>query len=148
MEGRLKLRLLSAADHGTAIALYQALVPVGTKVQTDPGAFQAVLDHPGTSVHGAEVDGAVRAMATLHVLPNLTHGGHGYAILENVVTAPDWRGRGLGRAVIEHIIARAWGADCHKIVVATGPLPGTRDFYEKLGFRSDPGGSLHLRRGG
>ena len=80
------LRALTANDHAQALVLYAELM--GDKpLATDPAHFQAVLDLPGTSVIGAELDGVVRAMLTLHLLPNVTWGGRPYALIENVATA-------------------------------------------------------------
>ena len=40
--------------------------------------------------------------------PNLLRAGKSHAFLENVVTHPEFAGRGHGRAVVEAALAEAW----------------------------------------
>ena len=102
----------------------------------DGAAFDVLLAHPGTVLIGAEVAGRIRAMATLHLLPNMTYSGRPYALVENVVTAAAQRGRGLGRAVMEEVIARARAARAYKVMLLTGAARGAGGFYAALGFRT------------
>ena len=121
------LRRLAADDAAAAIALYADLFdenPVGTGAD-----FAHVIAHPGTSIWAAFEAGALRAMATLHVLPNMTYGGRPYALIENVVTAKAHRGHGHARAVMEAVIQAAWAADAYKIMLLTGRARGAQGFY-------------------
>lgn len=139
------LRRLTHADEADARALYADLVgPDG--VAEDPGAFVRLLSHPGTVLLGCELEGAVRAMLTLHILPNMTQGGRPYALIENVVTANAWRGQGLGRAVMAFAVEQAWAADAYKIMLLTGQDAGARGFYERVGFTADEKFGMTLRR--
>jgi GNAT superfamily N-acetyltransferase len=64
----------------------------------------------------------------------LRQGGcHGF--LENVVTHPDFRGRGHGSAVVTAALAQAWADNCHHVLMQSGRTdPGVHRFYERLGF--------------
>jgi phosphinothricin acetyltransferase len=55
----------------------------------------------------------------------------------SVYVARDRRGHGLGRAMIEHLIAAARGIGFHKLVLATFPfnIAGVT-LYERVGFRT------------
>ncbi|MHA1571402.1 MAG: GNAT family N-acetyltransferase [Alphaproteobacteria bacterium] len=99
--------------------------------------WAALLEHPGTIVLGAEVDGLLVAIVTLHILPNMTFGGRPYALIENVVTAQAYRGRGIGRRTMEEAVAAAWAAGASKIMLLTGPKRGVRGVYEQLGFTDE-----------
>lgn len=78
---------------------------------------------------------AVFATATLVTAPNLLHDGRHHAFLENVATHPDRQGRGYGRAVVDHVLATAWAADCHHVLMQSGRAdPRVHRFYERLGF--------------
>ena len=109
-------------------------------------AFQAIIDHPGTSIMGAEAQGQIVSMATLHLLPNVTYGGRPYGLIENVVTLPAHRGRGFGAAVMHALLDRAWAAEAYKVMLLTGKTYGARDFNEKLGFEADDKFGMTLRR--
>ena len=70
--------------------------------------------------------------------PNLLRSGRQHAFLENVVTHPDFRGRGLGRAVVLAALAAAWEQDCHHVFLQSGrDDPRVHRFYEGCGF--EPG---------
>ncbi|MEX0370881.1 MAG: GNAT family N-acetyltransferase, partial [Tateyamaria sp.] len=99
------------------------------------------------SVWGAFAEQTLVAMATLHVLPNVTQGGRPYALIENVVTHAGHRGTGAGRRVMDAAIAAAWDADCYKIMLLTGRTAEARGFYEKLGFVADEKWGMTIRRG-
>jgi GNAT superfamily N-acetyltransferase len=63
----------------------------------------------------AEADGRVSATADLIIVPNLTHDASPWAIVENFVVDEQLRGRGVGRALINDIVARAQEAGCYMI---------------------------------
>ena len=90
-------------------------------------------------VLAAEEKGRLVSSCTLAVIPNLTHGGKPYALVENVVTHPDWRGRGLASACLDHARELARREGCYKIMLLTGSKQdSTLRFYERAGYnRSD-----------
>ena len=142
------IRALVPRDSADAFALYRTLtdrVPMPDRAAAQR-AFETILDHPGTTVFGAEAADRIRAMATLHILPNMTYGARPYALIENVVSDPAHRGAGLARAVMSHAIDTAWAANAYKIMLLTGRYTGARGFYEKLGFTGEEKHAMTLRR--
>ena len=141
-------RALTLADFADAYALYTDLVGPERMAPADLALvqFRALLSHPGTTVIGAERGGKVLAMATLHLLPNLGYLGRPYALVENVVTLRTNHGQGLGRAVMQSLIARAWAAEAYKIMLLTGQHNTAKGFYAKLGFDPDEKQAMTLRR--
>ncbi|WP_299599530.1 GNAT family N-acetyltransferase [uncultured Tateyamaria sp.] len=137
-------RTLTAADTAQALTLYRHLV--GEQPLASDSAFAELIDHPGTWVWGAFLSDHLVAMATLHVLPNMTQGGRPYALVENVVTHQTHRGTGQGRRVMQAAIDAAWAADCYKIMLLTGRTAEARGFYEKLGFGTDEKWGMTIRR--
>ena len=72
---------------------------------------------------------------TLILVPNLTRGGRPYGLIENVVTHPDYRRRGLGTSVLKRALQAAWERNCYKVMLLTGSKnEATLRFYEKAGF--------------
>ncbi len=97
----------------------------------------------------AEQDNHLAATCTLVVIPNLTRGAQPYALIENVVTDAGHRRTGLGRAVLEAAIERAWEAGCYKAMLMTGSKnPATLRFYAGVGFVQDKTGFQIRRRQG
>ena len=84
-----------------------------------------------------ETEGEVVSSVTLVVVENLTHGARPYAVMENVVTRSDCRGRGYATALIARAKEIAAGAGCYKIMLLTGSKrEETLRFYENCGFDS------------
>ncbi len=138
------VRRATSADVPSLLQLYRDLV--GQAPLADAAAVEAVLAHPGTSIWCAEARGAVCAMATLHVLPNVTQSGRPYAVIENVVTSAAQRGLGHGRTVMQAAISEAWAMDAYKIMLMTGKTAQARGFYEALGFSAEEKWAMTLRR--
>ncbi len=73
--------------------------------------------------------------ADLMVVPNLTHGGHPWAIVENVVVDEAARGAGVGRAVMTEALRRASAAGCYMVqLVSLRHRRAAHAFYRELGF--------------
>ena len=98
-------------------------------------AFADVLADPRQRLLVAERGGAVVGSVTLIVVPNLTHDGKPYGIIENVVVREDARRGGIGAALMRAAIAAAREAGCYKVAL-TSNLRRTdaHSFYEWLGF--------------
>ena len=89
----------------------------------------------GSAVLVGEVYGQILTSCTVIMIPNLTRAGRPFAIIENVVTHPEHRGKGLGTAILDDASNRAWSHDCYKIMLSTGSKkPSTLSFYESAGF--------------
>lgn len=147
----MELREASSEDFEAAVALYEDYgnpIPVAHG-QDGLARWNAIVTHPGTTVHVAVLDGRLIAAATLHILPNMTYGGRPYAFIENVITARDLRGKGIGLQVMEKAIEAAWAANVYKIMLLTGQDRAdgaVRRFYEKLGFSAEEKHGMTLRR--
>src|SRR3954451_11356081 len=62
-----------------------------------------ILGDPNRTVLVAEDRGEFPVgTADVLIVPNLTHDGAPWAIVENVVVDPQWRRRGVGRALLKH----------------------------------------------
>src|SRR5512132_4075074 len=81
-----------------------------TEVAWSMALWTRILADPNRTVLLA-VDREEYAVGTTDLLiaPNLTHGGAPWAIVENVVVDPAWRGRGVGRALLRQALRTAAG---------------------------------------
>jgi len=97
--------------------------------------WRQTLERPGVYVFVSDDVGRVAATCVLITAPNLLREGGCHGFLENVVTHPDFRGRGHGRAVVEAALTQAWAVDCHHVLMQGGRAdPRVHRFYEGLGF--------------
>lgn len=97
-----------------------------------------MLSRHGLTVFVCEAGSAIVSTCMLITAPNLLRSGRGHAFLENVVTHPEFRGRGFGHAVVLAALAAAWEQDCHHVFLQSGRAdPRVHRFYEDCGF--EPG---------
>lgn len=100
--------------------------------------WSQMLAREGLTVFVAEHDARIVTTCMLITAPNLLRAGRKHAFLENVVTHPDFRGRGFGRAVVRAALAAAWEQDCFHVFLQSGRAdPRVHRFYEGCGF--EPG---------
>jgi L-amino acid N-acyltransferase YncA len=88
--------------------------------------------HP---VFVAETDGEVVAWGSLNMFN--ARRCYDHVADFSIYVARDRRGHGLGRAMIEHLVAAARGIGFHKLVLATFPFNAAGvALYERVGFRT------------
>ena len=79
--------------------------------------------------------GRLVSSCTLSIIPNLTRGCRPYALIENVITHPDYRRKGYGHQVIQSALEASQARNCYKVMLLTGRLDeNTFRFYENAGF--------------
>lgn len=83
----------------------------------------------------AESDDNVVSTCTLAIIKNLTRNLRPYGLIENVVTHPDYRQKGLGTKVLNKAVEIANKNNCYKVMLMTSSKEEkTLKFYEKAGF--------------
>ena len=137
----MKIRLAEEADAGEVVRLVSALlVELGGKSLEPQGAAavcHALVSRPelGFAILAESPQGG-RAVCTVSFVHALRSSGR-YAIVQEMYVAPELRGSGIGKRVLDTAIARARDAGCPFIELGT-PLHGTRqiEFYRRSGFVS------------
>jgi len=85
----------------------------------------------------ADAGGQMVCSCTLAIIPNLTRSARPYGLIENVVTHPDFRRRGIGTRILQSALELAWEQDCYKVMLLTGRKDeATLRFYEQAGFEA------------
>lgn len=131
------IRAASREDLPELLQLYRHLIPAENLLDSEQAAqiWDRFSRYDGSAIYLGIRDGALVSTCTLVVVPNLTRGGASYALIENVVTHAEHRGRGHGKAVLEAAISAAWDRGCYKVMLLTGSKnPATLDFYRSVGF--------------
>ena len=98
-------------------------------------AFEQVESDPRSRLIVAEEDGQVAGTLQLNMLPGLSRRGMLRAQVEGVRVASTYRGRGVGRAMIEWAIGAAREQGCGLVQLTSDKRRHDAvRFYESLGF--------------
>ena len=82
-----------------------------------------------------EVNGKIISSCVCVIIPNLTRNVRPYALIENVVTHPEYRGRGYATECLDYAKSVAEKQNCYKMMLLTGSKDGkTLNFYKNAGY--------------
>ena len=117
-----------------------------TTPREDPGsplaesylrAFREIEADPRQRLLVVEVAEQVTGSATLIIVPNLSHEGRPYAIVENVVVDASARGAGYGELLLRYVIEEARRAGCYKLSLTSNKRrTDAHRFYQRLGLQA------------
>ena len=83
----------------------------------------------------AEKDGVVSGTLYIQVIPNLSHDGTPYAIIENVVVDKRFHKQGIGRRLMDDALNFAREAGCYKVqLLSMKKRLDAHQFYRTLDF--------------
>jgi GNAT superfamily N-acetyltransferase len=98
-------------------------------------AFDEITSDAHQQLLVGEVDGEVVATAQLTWVRHLTYVGGLMCVVESVRVRSDLRGRGLGRELMEHVIALGRNRGAARVELTTNAHRlRARQFYADLGF--------------
>ncbi len=98
-------------------------------------ALRRITEDPNVRLLVAEQDGHIMGTLTLYVMPNLSHGGTPFAIVENVVVDETARGGGHGRLLMARAEALAQEAGCYKVsLTSNNKRDPAHAFYNHIGY--------------
>jgi glucosamine-phosphate N-acetyltransferase len=86
----------------------------------------------------ALIDNRPIGTASLIIEEKFIHGGGCSGHIEDVAVHKDFQGRGIGAALVHHLVEQAKAAGCYKLILNC--REGNVAFYEKLGFRRHDSG--------
>lgn len=122
--GRL-VDLLSQMHDGTRSHPTRELEATWREILTDPHRFLLV----------AETQDVLVGTLDLVIVPNLTHDGQPWAMIENIVVDARLRRKGIGRRLMEEAVERARATRCYKIqLVSNERRASAHRLYEVLKF--------------
>lgn len=132
------IRSIDAGELDALLALYEHLhpddQPLPARAQVE-AVWQTIMANPAQHCFGLYGDTRLLASCSISLAANLTRGCRPFALIENVVTHSEFRGRGYGQALLAHALAFAWGQGCYKVMLMTSSKdPATLRFYESAGF--------------
>lgn len=133
----LRVRRAGPADLDAVVGLLALLSgrPLQASAERRRQAYGEVLAVPGRHLLVAEDEG--RAVGTVdgYVMPGLGDDCRPTMLLRTLVVDPDARGRGVGTALVRHLLDVAEAAGCAKVQLLCGRWrEDTHRFYLGLGF--------------
>lgn len=83
------------------------------------------------------IDNKIISSCVCVIIPNLTRDVRPYALVENVVTHKDYRGKGYATECLNYAKDIALKQNCYKMMLLTGSKEQkTLDFYQNAGYNS------------
>ena len=134
---KIKIREIIQDDLEDLLKLYEQLGP-NPFVQVDEhilDVWNNILQNKDYHIIVADVDGAVVSTCTCIIIPNLTHNQRPYAVVENVVTDQNFRGKGYATSCLYFAKEIAIKNNCYKLMLMTGSKKEeTLNFYRNAGY--------------
>lgn len=136
---KIKIREIIQDDLEELLKLYE---------QLDPNPFVQVDEHILTMwnnilqnkdyhiiVAEDEENSKIVSTCTCVIIPNLTHNQRPYAVVENVVTDQNFRGKGYATSCLDFAKEIAIKNNCYKLMLMTGSKKETTlNFYRNAGY--------------
>lgn len=134
------IREIEINDFDGLMRLYTQLHdnPVPQESEELTRLWQRILDDKNHRIIVAEEDGKIVSSCVCVIIPNLTHNQQPYALIENVVTDKEYRGKGLATKCLDFAKSIALKENCYKLMLLTGSKEeSTLNFYRKAGYNSN-----------
>ncbi|MFF2065695.1 GNAT family N-acetyltransferase [Streptomyces sp. NPDC058200] len=131
------VRSADRADLPFLLGLYRELNPDDAPLpaETAGAVWSAIAAQQGRTVLVAERGGVVVGTADCVVLPNLTRGGRSILFVENVVVAGAARRHGVGKQLMDAVVALGRSSGCYKVQLLAADDAYVHTFYEACGFQ-------------
>jgi GNAT superfamily N-acetyltransferase len=98
-------------------------------------AFRQIEADPRQHLLVAEAEGRVVATMAFAIVPNLSHRGRPWALVENVAVDQASRRKGYGEALMRYAVEEARRAGCYKLMLTSNKQRAdAHRFYRRLGF--------------
>ena len=102
--------------------------------------LEEVLAQPNRHLTVAVLNRRLVGSADMLIVANMTHGARPWAVVENVVVTASARRSGVGRMLMEHLVALARAAGCYKVQLLSAKRRKAYAFYESLAFELQSNG--------
>ena len=138
------IREARKSDVARLVELMEALTITTSEAEADGAStlddyekiFEQIESDPGHKLIVAKVDGTIVGSADMVIVPNLSHRGLSWAVMENVIVEEKMRRKGIAGAMVQYLVDLARESGCYKIGLSSSKeRPAAHSFYESLGFK-------------
>ncbi|MFC1900489.1 GNAT family N-acetyltransferase [Chloroflexota bacterium] len=149
------IRQANKDDVPRILELYEERLVIGTteaELQQNPSeedyeqVYNEINALPGCELIVAEENEEVIGTTMLMIVPNLSHKGLPWMVIENVVVDEKYRRKGIGKLMMEYCNSRAKEAGCYKVqLMSDKSRKEAHEFYNAIGYKaSSEGFRLYL----
>jgi len=132
------VRLIRYDELDKLLNLYQHLHPEDPDVRDSEvleSLWTEIFNDPNLYYLVIEDNGEIISSCTIAIIKNLTRNLRPYGLIENMITHPNYRKKGLGTKVLHKAVEIAKENNCYKIMLLTSSKSeDTFRFYRKAGF--------------
>lgn len=97
--------------------------------------FSKMATYPNYKVYIAETESTIIGTFALLIMDNLAHLGTPSAVVEDVVVADNYQGKGIGKTMMIFAMEKCKEAGCYKLVLSSNlKRTEAHAFYESLAF--------------
>jgi ribosomal protein S18 acetylase RimI-like enzyme len=138
MRNSILIRAAFEDDLPEVLSLYSQLgMDDGTVLSLDVAKqiFARMKTYPDYTLYVSVAGGKVVGAFALLVMDNIGHQGTPSGVVEDVIVHEDWRGRGVGRMMMEEAMSMCAAKCCYKLALTSNKnRHNAHRFYETLGF--------------
>ncbi len=141
---KISIREAQKSDLARLVELMKALTITTSSVEAHGAStlaeyekiFKQIESDPNHKLIVAELDGTIVGSADMVIVPNLSHQGLPWAVMENVIVEEKMRRKGIAAAMVQYLTDLARESGCYKIGLSSSKeRPAAHSFYESLGFK-------------
>ena len=115
----------------------QAEINRAAKIREHKKALFEIKHNPNHHLLVAEIEGIVVGTLAIIIIPNLSHMGRPWAIVEDVIVDESHRRRGIGSLLMQRAIQLAKGRDCFRVILSSSKQrDDSHKFYESVGLEA------------
>jgi GNAT superfamily N-acetyltransferase len=115
----------------------QAEINRAAKIREHTKALFEIKQNQNHHLLVAEIEGMVVGTLAIIIIPNLSHMGRPWAIVEDVIVDESHRGLGIGSLLMQRAIQLAKERDCFRVILASSKQRDeSHKFYESLGLEA------------
>lgn len=130
------IREAHAGEAAAVATLYRSFV-ANSHINVREDRLEVIARDPNNFLFVCAVDGEVCGTAFLTLCLDAMFGHQPYGVLENVVVAEAWRGRGIGGQLFAQVEEVCRLRDCSKIMLlSTASREAAHRFFAKQGYSS------------
>ena len=97
--------------------------------------WNEILSDPNHHIIVGIVEEKIVSSCVIIIVKNLTHNQRPYALIENVITSEECRGKGYATAILNYAKTIAEAENCYKIMLMTSSKKeSTLNFYKRAGY--------------
>jgi GNAT superfamily N-acetyltransferase len=131
------IRIAEEKDLPEILALYLQVEDDGQilSIGEAKAIYNKMKKYPDYHIYVAEIDGKIVGTFALAIMDNLAHKGSKSGLIEDVVVAQPFQGRGIGKQMMSRAIEICREKSCYKACLSSNlKRHNAHKFYESIGF--------------